>query len=180
MEQITITEALAEIKLIVKKVEKKRAQMMPSLATYDHVPDPYQSAGGYKKVIDSELQSINDLSERLVRRRARIAETNATTDLTIEGRTRKISEWLAYKRECQNKFIDHNQAMMNSANHSLKQFEQKPQLFKQNEGAEYQLAKLSLNVDLSALAKNQEYLITIKEKLDGALSLKNATILISI
>ncbi len=45
MEKITITEALSEVNLLKKKIEKKKEMILANLAKFKHVPDPYEKQG---------------------------------------------------------------------------------------------------------------------------------------
>ncbi len=49
MTQITITEALAELKLIEKKVEKKKEKIFMYLFHADHMEDPLKNEGSSEK-----------------------------------------------------------------------------------------------------------------------------------
>ena len=73
METITITEALADIKTIGKRVAKKQEFVGSYLARVEAAKDPHAAHGGSAKVIDSERQSISDLWRRVVTIRTAIA-----------------------------------------------------------------------------------------------------------
>jgi hypothetical protein len=95
----TITEALAEVKLIGKKIEKKETFIATYLLRGAQVIDPLLKEGGSPEIIARELQAITDLQTTLVRIRTRIAAVNAPTPLTIGTVTRTVAEWLAWRRD---------------------------------------------------------------------------------
>lgn len=88
MAGITITEALAEIKTIGKRIEKKREFIGGFLARQDGVRDPLEKDGGSAKAIAGERQSVNDLEDRIVALRRGIQRANDETSVTINGITR--------------------------------------------------------------------------------------------
>src|SRR6185312_10013036 len=96
---ITITEALAEIKTIGKRIESKRAAIQPYLARQDGVRDPLEKDGGSAKYIAQERQAIGDLTDRVIALRRGIQKANDTTTVTINGKSRTISEWLTWRRD---------------------------------------------------------------------------------
>jgi hypothetical protein len=96
---LTITEALAEIKTIQKRIVKKQESVSGFLFRQDLARDPLEAQGGSKAHIAAERQAIADLSARVVRIRAEIQKANANTTVTIAGITRSISDWLVWRRE---------------------------------------------------------------------------------
>ena len=61
MSKLTITEALAEIKTIEKRIDKKRQSLQPYIARMDGVKDPLEKSGGSAAFIKAERQAIGDL-----------------------------------------------------------------------------------------------------------------------
>ena len=105
---LTITEALAEIKTITKRLDKKRQSITPFLARQDGLKDPLEKDGGSVKFIAEERQSILDLETRIITLRSGIAKANAETSITIGKTTRTIADWLIWRREVsadQGKFL---------------------------------------------------------------------------
>src|SRR5579863_1653454 len=66
MRQLTITEALAEIKTINKRLESKRESVRNYIARDVRVRDPLEKEGGSAEFIKRERQAIIDLEERIV------------------------------------------------------------------------------------------------------------------
>ena len=96
---MTITEGLAEIKTIGKRLEKKRAAILQYIARDSRLKDPLESEGGSVEYIKRERQSIVDLEDRIVAIRTAIQRSNLATMQTIEGDSKSVSEWLTYRRE---------------------------------------------------------------------------------
>jgi len=99
MTKLTITEALAEIKTVGKRIEKKRDFINQFLARQDGIRDPLEKDGGSPAVIASERQSVADLEERLIALRRAIQSANDTATIRIGDKSRSISEWLTWKRD---------------------------------------------------------------------------------
>lgn len=96
---ITITEALAEVKLIGKKISKKHEFILTYLLRGAMVKDPLEKDGGSDAIIAREMQAIHDLQERVVHIRTAISQANAGTSLTIGTKTRTVAEWLTWRRD---------------------------------------------------------------------------------
>ncbi len=99
MSQLTITEALAEIKTLEKRIEKKSGSLQPYIGRQEGVKDPLEKSGGSAAFIAAERQSIGDLQKNIVNLRIGINRANDNTTITIEGVTRTISEWLIWRRD---------------------------------------------------------------------------------
>lgn len=95
----TITEALAEVKLINKRLERKKEFVANFLWRQEVMKDPLEREGGSPIVLKRTLQSIHDLGERLIDIRRAIAQTNAGTELDCDGLTMSIADWLTWRRE---------------------------------------------------------------------------------
>jgi len=177
MEKMTITEALAEIKLNERKLEKKWEVVKGNTHRFEHVKDPYGNEGGSKVAIGREIQSIKDIEERIVKIRSAIAEANVRNDLTVGETTRSIYAWLTWKREIaenQKKFYKDIASRLKSV---IDKESQNPTAFKDEDG-KVSLAKLDLNLDYPYFQTLDQKLSDILETLDGKLSLKNATLVI--
>jgi len=97
--KMTITEALAEIKTIGKRIAKKRDFVTSNLVLQGAFRDPMEREGGMRKAVKETLQSIADLESRVVKIRSAITRQNAATLLTIGGVTQTIEQWLIWRRE---------------------------------------------------------------------------------
>lgn len=179
MEKITITEALSEINLIKKKIEKKKEVVVANLARAKHMPDPFYNQGGSAEAMRAELQSIIDLDERLITIRGRISKANSANSISIEGTERSINDWLTWKREVaeeENKFF---MDICNKTKANMDHWAKSPQVYKDEEGKTH-LVEFESNLDYALLLKGAEKAADIIEKLDGQLSLKNALIVVEV
>ena len=88
----TITEALAEIKTIGKRLEKKRESVKAYLARDSRVKDPLEKEGGSTEYVRKERQAISDLEKRVVTIRTAIAKSNLGTAVTIQGMSMTVFE----------------------------------------------------------------------------------------
>lgn len=180
MAETTITEALAELKLIDKKIEKKSQFIMNYIVRQAAARDPLEKNGGSPKAIAEERQAIGDLQQNKIAIRRAIQAANASTDLTINGTTRSIADWLVWRRDSapKDKQILGNIAssIRGARDHAIKkgaQFAtQQPETFTSADD-------LVVNVDEMDVAKQAELIEDTLGKLDGLLSLKNATVTIS-
>lgn len=181
-QKLTVTEALAEIKTLGKQIEKKSAFVISYLARQEIVRDPFEKDGGSFAVIASAEQSITDLHENVVRIRSAIQAINQRTPLTIEGDTRSVAEWLNWRREVAPK----QQAMYadwrNRINNLRQQATQRGGTLNAAGTVSESPGQQSfvVNVDEKRLAEKIEHLELVFGRLDGALSLHNATMTIEV
>lgn len=174
---ITITEALAEIKTISKRVAKKRDNLAPYLARVEAMKDPLVKDGGSVEFVRKERQSIKDLEERIVELRRAIALANAETTLAVNGDTRTIADWLTWRREV----APGQQQEIASLRNVIEQARSQAQ--KQGVNFVSAVAQVGdskpqdiiVNVSESDLAEEADKLQEVLGTLDGLLSLKNAT-----
>ena len=179
MSKMTITEALAEIKLIEKKAEKKRQTVGANLVRYEHVKDPFESDGGSKVAMKREVQSIGDLENQLVKIRSAIAKANIETTLTVGEQTKSVYDWLTWKREVSEKQVQFFKHVYENIKHQIDKQATNPQVFKTEEG-QVQVAKLSYNLEYADFLSASQKLSDTLETLDGKLSLKNATVMVDV
>lgn len=179
MQTMSITEALAEIKLIDKKVQKKRENVAIHATRFEHIADPYVEEGGSSEYIKKETQAICDLLTTRIRIREAISRANLDNTITCEGATQSICSWLVWKREVYNVAFASWTLLKAQVERKLAENANRPQLFKKDDTAEPSLAKMVSHVDIPALQREQERQQTIFERLDGLLSMKNAQIQIS-
>lgn len=170
---ITITEALAEIKTIGKRLETKRSFVANNLARPAQVIDPFASDGGSVEKLRRESQAISDLEFRIIELRRGIAKANEATSVSVCGVTRTIAEWLTWRKEVASQRQQYLGVLLNNIrgirgwkpnNNQISPDGQPPQF--------------TFNVDESAIQKEVEQTQEILGTLDGQLSLKNATVTI--
>jgi hypothetical protein len=179
MPDITITEALAEIAIIDKRLEKKRQDVLPYVARLDMVRDPFEREGGSAEFIAQQRQSFTDLLQRKIRLRAAIAKANAETFLPgLEGMS--VADWLVWKREgyeVQHAMLSGLLAKVRSA-----------RMEAQRQGTSLLAGPVEsarpndiiVNINERELVEELEALEEMHGKLDGLLSLKNATTVITV
>lgn len=180
MTKYTITEALADLKTIQKRIEKKQEYITSHLVRQDGIKDPLEKDGGSAEMIKRERQAIADLSTHFVNVRTAIQRANHEQTIEIEGVTKSIAEWLTWRKEIsagQRAFI--NKIRMGVAQ-ARTQATQKGWAVVPAGQTATNLTDLIVHVDEAELAKQAEQIETILGKLDGQLSLKNATILIEV
>jgi hypothetical protein len=179
MAQITLTEALAEIKTIDKRIEKKREFVLGYLLRQEMFKDPLEKDGGSVSAIKRELQSIHDLEERKVHIRRAIQQANERNSITVGKQTRTIADWLVWRREVapiQQQFLANirgkieqarQEALRRGAGLSSTADSAKPN-------------DVIVNVNEQELAREIESLEDVLGTLDGQLSLRNATLFLDL
>lgn len=176
--KMTITEALAEIKTITARVEKKRAAVMPYLVRDGRVIDPHEKDGGSVGFVGRERQGIHDLEERLVAIRTAIQRKNLDTSLTLEGETRSLAAWLTWRREVS----AGSKTFLSSIASHIQGHRQRERgrSFVQPGNELTKPEDIIVAVNEAALSAEIEQMETLLGTLDGKLSLLNATITIDI
>lgn len=173
---ITITEALAEIKTIQKRLEKKRAFIDGFLFRQDGIKDPLEKDGGSFQVVARERQAIADLEARIVAIRRGIQSANETTPVIINGVTRSVAEWLVWRRDVApgaKQFLEHMRTKLGG----LRNQAQKSGSAVVAAGSQAEKATdYIVNINEQELAAEIERLEDTLGQLDGQLSLKNATV----
>lgn len=177
---ITITESLAEIKTIGKRLESKREFVMTYLLRQDAMKDPLSKDGGSVQALDREMQAMRDLEERVVRIRIGINESNLRTKVRIGRVERSVAEWLVWRREVA--------PLLKARLHSIAQRIEQGRAEAQRKGVAVispgteasKGSDLIVNYDEALLAKQREELEETLATLDGRLSLLNATTTIEV
>jgi len=170
---MTITEALAEIKTVSKRIQSKREFINSYLFRPDSMKDPLDKDGGSAVVLQREMQAVSDLEQRLVDLRRGIQKANDATDVTLNGVTKTISDWLVWRREIASGRGRFHEGMVSKI-HNARQFTGRT-FNDQNKQME-----IVVNVDEKAIGSELENLKKILGDLDGQLSLKNATVMVEV
>lgn len=176
---VTITEALAEIKTIGKRVSKKEESIRQYLIRLEALKDPLASDGGSVQFIQRERQAIKDLQERVVVLRASIARANADTDISVNGDVRTIANWLTWRREVapgEQQFLRSLRTVIEGVRTEARQ--KGVGVFAAAAAVQVGDVKpndVLVNISEHELAEESENLEEILGTLDGLLSLKNAT-----
>jgi hypothetical protein len=181
--KLTITEALAEIATIVKRLAKRRELILPYLARQRMVADPLAERidGGSPEFIRRERQAVRDLEARLVRLRTTVQAANVRETLTVDGDTRTLAEWLTWRREIQPgqaSFLMTLRAKLEAVRREAAQKQVGLVNVAVQDQAKY--ADILVNLDEVSLAAEADHMEQVMGALDGALNLKNATTFIDV
>lgn len=177
MPEMTITEALAELKVIDKRIRAKCEFIGQYAMRLEALKDPLEREGGSVSAIQRELQAIGDLEENQVSIRRAIQKVNETTQVTVGKTTRSIADWLVWRRDIAPRRKDFTAQIRTGIDRhraeALKRGAQAtgPDAAKPGD--------LVVNLNEQDLARQQEELEATLETLDGQLSLKNATVVAS-
>jgi hypothetical protein len=176
---MTITEALAEIKTIDKRIATKREFVLGYLFRQEGLKDPLEKDGGSAEAIRRERQAIGDLETRIINLRRGIQHANTVTIVSINGTTRSIADWLSWRRDvsmgAQN-FQHQIRSRLNAMRETAKRGGSA--VIQQNVSTDAKPTDYLVNVDEAALAREIEQLEETLGILDGQLSLRNATVMI--
>lgn len=184
MTQATITEALAELKVLQKRIASKREFILRYAVRAEHLKDPLEKDGGSVSAIATEIQSMNDLERNVLSIRRAIQIANENTDIQIENTIRTVADWLVWRREVApgtrqflSDLLRGIEAARGEAAKRNVALESRAREGVPTIGAER--LDVTVNVNESELARRREELEAALETLDGKLSLKNATVVVS-
>jgi hypothetical protein len=174
---LTITEALAEIKTIDKRLASKREFIGGLLWRQEALKDPLEKDGGSAEAIRRERQAITDLQTRVIALRRAIDVANDRTEVTIVGTARTIADWLVWRRDV----VPGHKAHLASMRQALAGM--RDQARRQNAnvvtaGEAQRGSDVIVNISERDLAAEIEGLEDVLGQLDGQLSLKNATVIL--
>lgn len=181
----TITEALADIKTSLSRIEKKRAIAGSFLGRDSRIRDPHEAEGGSREFVRRERQAIADLEEKIVRIRTAIQKANQEVTIEIEGTTRTVGAWLNWRREVSENAKKFIATMATNINNLRQQAVRQGQSIIANgnvtaANTNMAVGDLVVNVDETALAEEIDKMERILGTLDGRLSLINATTMIEV
>lgn len=176
---LTITEALAEVNLLKKKIQDKEQYSMAMIYRASHQQDPWIKEGGAPTCLAQEKQAIGDLRKRLIKIRSAISKKNLETLVEINGESKCIFDWLTWRREVYQEQKQYLTRLYNEASAVTKKAQNRPEVYKNAEG-ENVLVSYIKNIDEGPIKEELERIEEIFLKLDGQLSLKNATTVIDI
>jgi len=177
---VTITEALAEIKTILKRIQSKREFIESYQLRLDSLKDPLEKDGGSAKAVLEAEQAVSDLEARIVALRVGIQKANEDTTISIEGVEKPIADWLIWRREIapgRERFLNSLTGRLAQARASV---QGKSYTWGNDKSATEKAADIVVNIDEAKLSKDKEQMKNILGQLDGQLSLKNATVLLNI
>jgi hypothetical protein len=181
--KLTITEALAEIKTIGKRVETKQSQLESYIVRDSRMRDPMEKDGGSVEFIKRERQAISDLQKRVVNLRLAIQQSNMVTRLSLNGTDMTVYEWLIWRREVAPTASSQLSRIWQTLQSARRGAQQRgvnvvaaaAAIQSGNEAQE-----IVVNVNEQEIAKERENVEAVLGELDGRLSLINATTTINI
>ena len=176
---MTITEALAEVKTINARLEKKRESIMRYFSRDARLKDPLTEDGGSHTFVRRERQGIADLEERVISIRSAIQAVNLNTRLTVAEKTRSIADWLVWRREISEgakTFL----AQMTSTLNTVRQEASRRGYTLSEKDSDRPAQEIFVAVNESQLAAEVEGMETLLGDLDGKLSLVNATTFVEV
>jgi len=189
MAKLTITEALQEVKTIASRVDKKQNSIGNYIARDSRIRDPLEKTGGSTDFIKKERQAIADLRTRLISIRSAIQSTNLSSDFAICGITKKVADWLTWRREVsagEKQFVDSMLAGIRRVRNEVQQKGGRVTATSMGSSAMSESysptdpPNIVVNVDEMELMKEQESIETCLGELDGKLSLFNATTFVEV
>jgi len=182
---MTITEALAEIKTIAKRLEKKKQAVLANIGRDSRLKDPLDDSVAFVK---QERQAIEDLEKRIVTIRTAIQRSNLTTNCTVGDNSLTVQEWLNFRREVST----NRQMFLSSINQAVKNIRDKVNreggrvsfaaaaAIASTDSGEKKPIEILLHLDEKELLSEQEGLEKTLGDLDGKLSLLNATTVVEV
>lgn len=177
----TVTEALAQLKVIGKRIESKQTFVAQNMTRDEQLKDPLAKDGGQSLVIEREMQALRDLRELEVSIRRAIAQANATTEISINGHTRTIADWLRWRRDVAPGERDFMRLLVSTVERARQRAGSKGGglVSASANVGDSKPSDIVVNMSEVSLNKSYEELQALLEILDGQLSLKNATIMVS-
>ena len=176
--KITITEALAEIKTTLARIDKKREAVMRYFSRDGKLRDPLEQDGGSTEFVRRERQAIKDLEEKIVKIRSAIQTINSLTVLSVGNQTRTVIEWLNWRRDVAPKAKGFLTLMANQLN-TVRQYAARSgvSLTESEKGGP---TEIIITVNEQQLSKEIEEMEGTLGTLDGKLSLINATTFVDV
>lgn len=172
----TITEALAELKTLDRRIATKREFIRNYLFYFDNLKDPFEKDGGSGSKVKEEMQSMSDLEARAVALRRAIQSANEQTTVSVGTSEMTIADWLVWRREIaplRERFLKDLRARINAGRDALNRQQY-------NLTNDSQKVNMVVNLDEASLNKEIENFDKVMGDLDGQLSLKNATVMVNV
>lgn len=115
-QSISIHRALAELKLLQKRIERAALQPFLGIAIGERVPKSYASIDALAADVEGNLDSVKALIERRKKIKAAIIASNAVTKVMIAGREMTVAEAI----DRRDTGIDFDKALLHSMKTQLK------------------------------------------------------------
>lgn len=176
----SITEALAELKTIDKRIQAAAEFISKYAIRQGSTIDPLDDEGGSHVIVPQKMQSITDLLERKLAIRTAINKVNAVTNVTVCGVTKTVAEWIVWRRECSGKELLHLTNFQRGIMDARQQCNAKQMTLKDDGTQPSKVTEVSSFIKELALQKRIEWIHEVNGTLDGKLSLVNATTLVEV
>jgi len=170
----TVTEALAELATIDKRLGKKSQDMLPYVARLEQIKDPFVKTGGSEKYLTEQRQSFHDLMMRKINLRGAIARANSETMIQIGRQEMSVADWLVWKRECYGVKSGMLKGLLSQVQGARTEAQKRGVGFVKQESVSVP-EDIVVCLDEQALIEELDELEETYGRLDGLLSLKNAT-----
>ncbi len=160
---ITIQEVLADLKYRAKRAEKKGATVLSNLFRSANTIDKMAAEGGTPLFVEREAQAMRDIAYDIIKARVAIQRSNLETSVTCEGVTMTVAEWIVWKREVHPimySFLSQAQGIVRKQSSTPRKLDEPDVVYHMSE---------------QDILRKLETLQAMYEKLDGLLSLNNAT-----
>ena len=177
---ITITEALAELKLIKAKIDKKLVFIASAAGRQEGAKDPFEKDGGAVKLIEADLQAIADLMNRFVNIRSAIAAANAANSVAVCGISHTVADWLVWRRDVAPMIKSVNKALVDRVAGIRGEAQKHGWSVVQVNNQPQTTTDVIINIDEKKLSDSIERTQEILDSLDGKLSLHNATVSVEV
>lgn len=180
---LTITEALAEIKTITKRLEKKKVAVSMFLVRDSRLKDSLEAEGGSVEYVKRERQAIADLEKRIISIRTAIQKSNLETTTTVGDTAMTVAEWLTFRREVsagRKQFLVDLAGIVRNVRDKIQREGIKSASPSTTGETVNRPVEVIVNLDEKMLLEEQESLEKTLGDLDGRLSLLNATTVIAV
>lgn len=178
--ELTITQALAKINVLKKRIENKAAFVREHVARQKMYEDPFAAEGGTPKEIVSAQDSIRKNSESVIKLRCAINASNTLTYVEAAHLRRSIAAWLIWKREVEPSERTRVAALLEAIKRTRETAASKKVQVVSHDGEAQEPLDLMINIDEKALRLKASLLDDITGELDGELSQSNATTTINV
>lgn len=171
MPKMTLTEALAQHKLTLAKMEDKTRQLSHYTVRDSRIVDPLAKSGTTSTAyVAQEMQAIRDLAKHALKLHSAITETNRKVEVKFGNMSMSVEEALQWRREVAPRM----KALLNGILAQARQARDRIQADKDKS------AEVAVNFDEAQTIKDLEALTDALGKLDTELSIVNATVTVEV
>lgn len=172
----TITEALAEMKTLAKRIAKKEEFITQYAVLPALMHDPLEKDGGSEAKVSAAVQAIEDMLKRMLAIRSAINAKNQEVTVEVLGETRTVSQWLTWRRDVapieagmRSRVLAHVQRQRQKLGHRAV-----------DEKDDTPVSNAKVVISEAGFSERSEKLQEILDTLDGKLSLTNAVTTVTV